>query len=326
MSSHLEEEIIQSTTPIPTPADAEERMVLGEQGLWMNKSEEKVWRSPCNSLQISHYRINNDPNPDQIIKTIHTPVHYVQNVWIKLLRPPSPPEHGSLVIKQENDVLLPPAPPIIIRQLGERPRTPDTLTIREKPPLKPERLPDEIISIPGKVIEPPARRVVIEKLPDLPAKPQEIIIEKWLPYEIPKRRVVYEPATFVAQPHESIKNLLIEWRQPNLLVEKEVKCLGVEDACPDAYLTRYGDSLRDPEDIGYDKELIGHSCNVTHDTYGQYDLEGDLDALELIDMPTRKRLGLLGHEITVNQYDFYFKFHSSQNFPFLFISYPRTNT
>jgi hypothetical protein len=300
MSSPLEEEIIHAATPIPTPADAEERVVIGEQGLWLNQSEERAWRPIFNDLHIKDYPINNDPTPEHIVKTIHTPVRYIQSVWVKLLRPPSPPEHGSLIIKQESDVVRSPAPPIIIRQLGERPPTPETLVIREKPPKKPEVLPEETIIIAGKKMDPPARRVVIEKLPDLPAKPQEIIIEKWLPYEIPKRKVIYVPPKHVAEPREPVKNLLVEWRQPNLVVEKEVKCLGVEEACPDAYLARYGNTLRDPQDIEYDCGLDEHS-SVRH-LDGHYDLEGDLDALDLIDMQTRGRLGLLGQEIFVNNY------------------------
>lgn len=80
---------------------------------------------------------------------------------------------------------------MIIRKEGKRAVTPPTIIIREQPPPKPDSIPDQVIVIPGRRITGP-RRVIIEKLPDEPPKPQKIIYEKWLPYDEPERRVVYE--------------------------------------------------------------------------------------------------------------------------------------
>lgn len=89
---------------------------------------------------------------------------------IRRLKPPKPPQHGVLNIVQEADIVKPAAPPIIIRQPGNKAAQAETIVIRERPPKMPEALPEQTIRIKGKVIEPPARRVIIEKLPDEPSK------------------------------------------------------------------------------------------------------------------------------------------------------------
>jgi hypothetical protein len=60
------------------------------------------------------------------------------------LKPSTPPPHGDLIIKQDSDIIRPAAPPIIIRQNGQRPITPEPIIIREKPPVKPQQLPAEV--------------------------------------------------------------------------------------------------------------------------------------------------------------------------------------
>jgi hypothetical protein len=90
--------------------------------------------------------------------------------------------------------MIPPAPPLVIRQVPPRPRTPPPLIIREQPPNPPERIPRKVITITrwasGHQGPPPPRKVVIERLPQIPPKPRSVIIERWLPYEPQKRKVI----------------------------------------------------------------------------------------------------------------------------------------
>ena len=71
------------------------------------------------------------------------------------------------------------------------PVTPEPIIIRERPPPRPAPIPQKIITIPGKVII-PKRSIIIEKIESKPNKPPMIIIERWLPYDSQKRRVVYQ--------------------------------------------------------------------------------------------------------------------------------------
>ena len=70
---------------------------------------------------------------------------------IRRLKPPKPPQHGVLNIVQEADIVKPAAPPIIIRQSGNKAAQAETIVIRERPPKMPEALPEQTIRIKGKV-------------------------------------------------------------------------------------------------------------------------------------------------------------------------------
>ena len=144
MNSKIEEQILQSTEPIPLPADVEETKVAGENGLWLNQHEEKKWTS-LTDLSLNDQPINQDPNPERIIKIINKnkPIKLMQQIIVRRLQPPNPPQHGDLIIKQEN-LRGPPAPPIIIRQLGKEAPTPEALVIRERPPKIPDALPQQV--------------------------------------------------------------------------------------------------------------------------------------------------------------------------------------
>ncbi len=156
----MKRSIIDALNPVEVAED-EEVAALGNRGVWVNKAEVKNWRGP---IPITDYKLNDDALPDMITKTIHQPVEYTQDISVKYLKPPTPPAHGDLVIRQENDVVRPVAPPQIIRQLAPRPRTPEPLVIREKPPQKPSVLPREVITLPGTVYDPPAREVIVERM------------------------------------------------------------------------------------------------------------------------------------------------------------------
>ncbi len=175
--STLEQKIINSTEPIHLPPDheIEEITFLNKPSIWLNKKECNEWQGP---VSLNSYKLNEDPNPDIIIKKIIQPVEYTQDIQIKYLQPPTPPPDGDLIIQQEKDIILDPLPPPqIIRVYPPRPRTPPPLIIREKPPQPRPPKPVQIITIPGRVIRPPQRRqIIIEHMPQVASR--QIIIEK----------------------------------------------------------------------------------------------------------------------------------------------------
>ena len=73
------------------------------------------------------------------------------------------PAPGEIIIKQERNILPPPAPPLVIRQQPTRAYTPEPLVIREMPPKEPAPIGRKLITITGKRLPPPPRKVVIER-------------------------------------------------------------------------------------------------------------------------------------------------------------------
>lgn len=55
--------------------------------------------------------------------------------------------------------------------------------------------------------------MIIERLPPLPPKPRDIIIERWLPYEIlnRKRKVIVQRAQKPNKEHPPPKNIIITY-------------------------------------------------------------------------------------------------------------------
>ena len=190
--SNIETAILRSNdTPIEID-ETEELSVLGQRGIWANRSEVVNWKG---IIPISEYLINEDANPEILNKRVKQQLEYVQELAIRYLRPPTPPSPGEIVITQEANILTPPAPPLVIRQQPPRPPTPEPLIIREAPPQPPSALGVKLITISGKRLPPPPRKVIIERLAPLPTKPQSVIIERWLPYnDNLKRRVVFQRA------------------------------------------------------------------------------------------------------------------------------------
>ena len=123
VTSIIAESILRSPEPININEN-EEITVQGHRGVWANKSEVLNWNGP---VPINQYRLNDDPHPEIIHKSISQPVEYTQDIQVKYLRPPTPPPPGDLIIKQEGGVALPPAPPQIIRQHAARPITPEPI-------------------------------------------------------------------------------------------------------------------------------------------------------------------------------------------------------
>lgn len=194
-------------------------------------------------------------------------------------------------LKVESYSQPPPAPPIIIRQLPQRPVSPECpLIIREQPPLPPPVIGKKLIRIAGKRLPPPPRKVVIERLAPLPQKPQSIIIERWLPYKQNlKRKVIFQKVTsdpVLIKP----KNIIIQWQEPEIIVKQEIKYLGVIRADPLKYEKLYGDSLLKTSELPqYVKDIKtpdGLVLAADHKHPSAHELEGDLDALNLVDLDT----------------------------------------
>jgi hypothetical protein len=79
-------------------------------------------------------------------------------------------------------------------------------------------------------------------MPDMPPRPANIIIEKWLPYRVPKRRIVHQRSASAHAPLVP-RNLIIEWEAPDVDVMQECKDLGMVDANPEEYVRRFGREL-----------------------------------------------------------------------------------
>ena len=251
-----------------------------ETGVYANKQDELGWTG---ALQISDYPINVDSSPEIIHKSLNQSVNYVQPVTVKYLKPPCPPKTGEIIIKQECDMRLPQAPPLIIRQRPNEPLTPEPLVLREQPFEAPSELDRKVISVPGKVLPPPPRRLIIEKLPMLPNKPRPIVIEKWLPCE-PQTRTVKFIQADRTENWRSEKNLVIIWDGLKTKVTKELHNLGTVRACPEEYVQQHGGSLVSH----YQMKSFIQEQNLSLPESTEHDplpkLEGDIEALKLIDL------------------------------------------
>ncbi|CAF0711904.1 unnamed protein product [Brachionus calyciflorus] len=282
--SEIEAAILRSTEPINLN-ETEEIVINGEKGILANKSEIVNWKG---AIPLSEYKINDDPDPEIIHKKANQSIVYNQEVAIRYLRPPTPPPPGPILIQQEANLSLPPAPPLVIRQQPARPMTPPPLVIREAPPLPPKQVGKKIITISGKTIPPPPRKVIIERLAPLPSKPQSIIIERWLPYRQVKRKVIFarsnEKDSMIIKP----KNVIVQWQAPQVKIQKEFKDLGIVKANPLEYVQRYGNSLKRsielPKFVKEIKPPSGLSLAADSPSESVYELEGDIHALNLVDL------------------------------------------
>lgn len=270
------------------PFDIEDSEVInvnGITGLLSNKLEIEQWKGP---VPVTEYPLNEDPEPELIKKKTDQTVVYDQEVSIRYLRPPTPPPPGELIIQHERPIQPPPAPPLIIRQQPMRPETPAPLIIREEPPKPPRPLEPKVIVIPGKQLPPPPRKVVIERFGPLPKKPQKIIIERWLPYKEQKRKIIYQKASDPETVnYQRPKNVVIEWEAPKVVVKREFKDLGIIRTNPLDYQQKYGAELTPSESLPTLAKTIqaplGHYF-ASEVQQAQIQLEGDIDALKLIDL------------------------------------------
>jgi hypothetical protein len=151
-----------------------------------------------------------------------------------------------------------------------------------------------MITISGRRLPPPPRKVVIERLAPLPSKPQSVIIERWLPYNDKlKRRVIFQKAPIdpvIAKP----RNIIVQWEAPEVLVKKDFKYLGTIRANPVDYVQRYGSLLKTSQELPQfvlDIKPPNGVVLASEYTYKTvHELEGDIDALRLVDLE-REGLG-----------------------------------
>lgn len=283
-ASSVENGVTQATTePFPSQEN-EEVTVLGERGIWTNRAEVAQWRG---DLAITEYPINEDREPTIIRKKYPDCLNYDREIAIRYLRPPAPQPPGDIIIRHEPNRLPAPAPPLIIRQTQPRPCTPEPLVVRENPPTPPAPVGQKVITIAGRGLPPPPRKVIIERLPKIPPKPQAIINERWLPYEKVKRRVIYQPP----QPDPvycKVKNVIVEWDEPCVNVETKIKYLGVVNANPQEYISRYGETLKSVQQFPDILRNIKHEDGVILAADARvestYELTGDVAALKLVDL------------------------------------------
>jgi len=282
--SKVEAAILAASNP-PVFDESEVINVVGQSGVWTNKAELLAWRGV---IPLNQYLINEDANPEVIRKRTEQQLIYEQEIAIRYLRPPTPPPPGEILIRQEKNIPTPPAPPLIIRQQPPRPDTPPPLVVREAPPNPPAAVGQKVVTISGKRLPPPPRKVVIERLAPLPSKPQSVIIERWLPYRDQKRRVIFQrnmvPDPVIPAP----RNVIVQWEPPSVVIKKEFKDLGVIRANPVDYVQRYGASLKAyvelPEFVKEIKPPVGVVLAAQHVYASLLELEGDVDALNLIDL------------------------------------------
>jgi hypothetical protein len=299
--SRFESAILNSKNPLEIN-ETEEITVLGQRGIWANREEVVNWKGP---IPINEYLINEDDNPETLFKKSEQKVEYIQELAIRYLRPPTPPVAGEIIINQESNTFIPPAPPVIIRQLPARPPTPEPIVYREAPPKPPAQVGRKIITISGKKLPPPPRKVIIERLAPIPSKPQSVIIERWLPYNKMKRKVVFKKSynndPIIVKP----KNVIIQWEAPEVSVKKEFKYLGIIKANPAEYIQRYASSLKTskelPEFVLDIKPPASVLLAADVPQSNVHELEGDIEALNLVDLVKE---GLTEYRDQLNKIDF----------------------
>lgn len=123
VESQVERAILEADNPLPFESQEEITLSNNERAFWLNKDENASWRG---QLPIDQYRLNVDPNPTVIVKKPKEKIQYRQEVHVKYLKPPTP-KPSELIIVQEPNRQLPPAPPLIVRQPAARQPTPEVI-------------------------------------------------------------------------------------------------------------------------------------------------------------------------------------------------------
>ena len=230
--------MLKSKTPIEIP-NPKEVSHMGVSSVLVNKSEIENWKG---EMDVDQYQLNEDSNPEFVFKKSNKKVEYIQELAVKYLKPTTPDPPGDIIINIKASKAYRPPPPLILRHQPPRPNTPLPLVIRELPPTTPKIIKQKIITIQGKRQPPPPRRVIIERLAELPAKPPSVIIERWLPYKEMNRKVTvnrsFQKNEFLKE--STIKNLIIQWKAPDIKIERYFSDLGTIRANPYDYIQTYG--------------------------------------------------------------------------------------
>jgi hypothetical protein len=291
--------VLKSSRPLEL-GETELVTVHGEKGLLVNKSDIATWRG---ELPLSEYKLNEDPNPEVIRKQSDQTIVFTKEVAIRYLRPPTPPPPGEIFIKQERNIQIAPAPPVVMRQVPARPATPEPIVIREAPPKPPAALGGKVITVSGRKLAPPPRKVIIERLPPMPPPPQSVIIERWLAYPELKRKVIFQKSAEADVVFPQPKNVIIQWEPPTAEVRTEFRDLGVIRANPADYVARYGPTLKQPNELpDFVKQIKAPPGIILAAEYyakAVHELEGDVQALNMIDL---EREGLAEYQSFVESH------------------------
>lgn len=295
-SSRIQETILNAKVPVPVSESSTISLkVNGPQGLneirgiWVNKDECLNWRGP---IPLDQYKINlNTTDATVIRKHANHTYDQVQNISVKYLKPSRAQPPGDLIIREEPDVQLPPAPPIIIRQQAAVLKQPAPKVFRERPPRQPANVPTQTISIPGKTLEPPQRQIIVERMAAEVQKPQDLIIERWLGFPKQKRNVVHKRAQSQVSTQPAPRNVIIDWETTGHVgrVEQKMNFLGVETADPAEYERRHGNELvtsdRLPSDIVNKLQVPNGEYLAANNNFdlNEFILTGDVNALKLVD-------------------------------------------
>jgi hypothetical protein len=239
------------------------------------------------NIPLEQYTLNIDDNPTIVRKKAEGRISLVQNVSLKFLKPPQPQQPGDITITQEPDVQAPAAEPKRITIPAPAPLQKESVIIRERPPQPPQPIGPKHITIPGKVLPPPPRQVITERLAPQPAGTGDMIIERWLGYAKRTRNVVFNQASPIT-PARAEKNILIEWEAGEVDLKQEFKFLGVEEADPSQYLSRYGQSVveasRLPREVSQFATPAGQILAADSNPNDVPTLRGAIQALRNVDL------------------------------------------
>lgn len=95
--SEIESAMMRSSNPIELN-ETDEIIVNGQRGIWANKAEVASWRG---LMPIEEYDVNQDPMPEIITKKTNQQIEYVQELAIRYLRPPTPPQPGEIISRRK---------------------------------------------------------------------------------------------------------------------------------------------------------------------------------------------------------------------------------
>ncbi|CAF0895466.1 unnamed protein product [Adineta ricciae] len=142
-----------------------------------------------NTGHIPNYSLNNSLPPQVIYKPNNQEINYKQNVYVRWLKPPTPPPLGPVIIRE---IQPPPVipPPIIYRHIPPPQPTPPPIIVREPPPPCPPPCPPLVIEkrLPAPCLPP---QVIVEQCPP-PPQPRQVIIKQETCQPAPCRRLVRE--------------------------------------------------------------------------------------------------------------------------------------
>lgn len=254
--SEIETKILESKRPLQVN-EAVTYNLKGKKFVWLNKKECDEWKG---SIPLSEYPIDFDEKKAQVVKLKHEQAKDQTRTYkIKYLKPPAPPTPPPIIIRQKPDIPATPAPPLILRELASDSELKEIQHIREKPPILPV-LKEEIILIEGKKLPPQPRRVIVEKIAAVPAK-KVINVDRWLPYEQTKRKIILE-AKSLPPCIEQTENTVYEWEH-EIKETAIIDCLGEEPADPVEYNKKYGTDLKNTNEL---PQVVLNACELDTQT------------------------------------------------------------